>query len=183
MNKNILSVRELQENDIDLIIEYWLGSSPDFMKGMGVEVNKLPGKEQWRAMLEKQLNQPYHEKDSYCMIWLEENKPVGHSNVNKIKFGQEAYMHLHLWNADIRKKGMGTTLVKMTIPYFFKNIELKTLYCEPYALNPAPRKTLERVGFELIREYITTPGFICFEQPVCLWEMSYEQFKNCFKAE
>ena len=178
MNENNLSVRELQEGDIDAITKYWLGSSHDFMKGMGVDVNKLPNIEQWRAMLEKQLSQPFNEKDSYCMIWLMNSKPVGHSNVNKIKFGEEAYMHLHLWHSGTRMEGIGTNLVKMTIPYFFKNIQLKTLYCEPYALNPAPRKTLERVGFKLIKEYITTPGFICFEQPVSLWEMSYEQFKK-----
>src|SRR4029077_17451382 len=116
MGGEVLSVREMEESDIGLITQYWLGSDSDFMKGMGVDVSKIPKKEEWGKMLEKQLSQPYHEKDSYCMIWLVDNKPVGHSNVNKIIFGQEAYMHLHIWNNTTRKKGIGTSFVKMTIP-------------------------------------------------------------------
>ena len=73
---------------------------------------------------------------------------------------------------------MGTQLVKMTLPYFFKNLQLKKLYCEAYALNLAPNKTLEKIGFTFIKKYTTTPGFLNFEQEVNKWELSYEQFKK-----
>lgn len=178
MNDNVLSVRELERTDVDLITQYWLGSDPAFLEGMGVDLTKLPDRQQWAAMLSEQLTQPYEEKKSYCLIWQVGDEAVGHSNVNKIIFGEEAYMHLHLWHSGARKKGIGTALVKMTLPYFFSNLKLKKLYCEPYALNPAPNKTLEKIGFEFVKEYVTTPGWICFEQPVKLWELSYERFKN-----
>jgi len=178
MNENTLSVREIQEGDIELITQYWLNADATFLRGMGVDIDKVPSQEHWRKMLRKQLSQSYPEKESYCIIWEVDGKPVGHSNVNKIIFGQEAYMHLHLWNSGIRKKGIGTNLAKMTIPYFFKNMQLKTLYCEPHELNPAPRKTLERIGFKFLKEYVTTPGWICFEQSVNLWELSLEQFNK-----
>lgn len=38
--------------------------------------------------------------------------------------------------------------------------------------NPAPNKTLKKAGFELVKEYVTTPGPINFEQPVKLWCLS-----------
>ena len=176
MNDNILSVRELERPDVDLITRYWLESDPAFLEGMGVDLARLPDRQQWAAMLSEQLTQPYEEKKSYCLIWQVDNEPVGHSNVNKIIFGEEAY--LHLWNRGVRQKGIGTALVKMTLPHFFTNLKLKKLYCEPYALNPSPNRTLEKVGFEFVKEYVTTPGWICFEQPVNLWELSYERFKN-----
>jgi len=175
MNNPNLSVRELQENDIEHIIQYWLEADESYMKGMGVDTSKIPGREQWKEMLQQQLGQGYEEKQSYCIIWLADGKPVGHSNINKIKFGEEAYMHLHLWKPGARQKGWGTAFVKMTIPYFFRNYRLKKLYCEPYALNMAPHKTMKKLGFEFINEYITTPGWINFEQPVKLWMMSDEQ--------
>ncbi|MNH30184.1 hypothetical protein D3C79_904650 [compost metagenome] len=145
---------------------------------MGVELSKLPTKEQWRGMLSEQLSQSYEEKKAYCVIWQIDGKPVGHSNVNKIIFGEEAFMHLHLWNNHDRKHGAGVELVKKSLPYFFKNLKLKTLYCEPYALNLAPNKTLSKVGFRFINEYITTPGFLNFEQPVNRWELTSERFKE-----
>jgi RimJ/RimL family protein N-acetyltransferase len=109
--------------------------------------------------------QSIEEKKSYCIIWLVDDTPVGHSNINKIVFGEEAFMHLHIWDNTIRKKGFGTEMVKRTLPYFFNNYKLRNLYCEPYALNAAPNKTLEKVGFEFVKQYTTTPGWINFEQP------------------
>ncbi|HWY34787.1 MAG TPA: GNAT family protein, partial [Nitrosopumilaceae archaeon] len=106
------------------------------------------------------------------------NKNIGHSNVNKIVFGEEAHMHLHIWSEDVRKKGVGAELVKLTIPYFFENLKLKKLYCEPYALNQAPNKTLQKVGFEFVKKYRTTPGWLNFEQEVNLWVIYPDKFKK-----
>jgi RimJ/RimL family protein N-acetyltransferase len=176
MNKDILSVREMTAADIEPLTQYWLQADKEFLKAMGVDTGKMPDKETWIKMLSEQLSQPYLQKKSYCIIWLMDDKPIGHSNVNKIVFDEEAYMHLHLWNSLTRKKGLGVQLVKMTLPYYFKNLGLKKLYCEPYALNPAPHKTLEKVGFRFVKEYVTTPGWLNFEQPVKLWEMTYNMF-------
>ena len=63
-------------------------------------------------------------------------------------------MHLHLWNAGIRNQALGTTFIKQTLPYFFKNFGIKLLYSEPYALNAAPNKTLEKAGFEVVLKLI-----------------------------
>ncbi|HEV8273791.1 MAG TPA: GNAT family protein, partial [Chitinophagaceae bacterium] len=145
---------------------------------MGVDLSKMPTREGWKEMLNEQLSQAYEEKKSYCIIWLLNDEPVGHSNVNRIIFGEEAYMHLHIWKPGNRTKGMGLQFVKMTLPFFFQNMKLKKICCEPFALNPAPNKTMEKLGFEFIKEYITIPGFINFEQPVKHWELTYEKFKQ-----
>jgi RimJ/RimL family protein N-acetyltransferase len=176
MDKDQLGIREIQKEDIDFIIHYWLDSETAFLEGMGVDLSKIPSRDQWEQMLNEQLNQSYPEKKSYCLIWLMDGKAIGHSNVNKIIFGEEAYMHLHIWENGIRKKGMGTALVKMGLPLFFKNLQLKKIYCEPYALNPAPNKVLGKAGFEFVKTYITTPGFLNFEQPVNFWELTYDRF-------
>lgn len=96
MSANTLSVREMQKEDIEAIAQYWFGSDSSFLVGMGVDLNKLPAKEEFAKMLSEQLSQPYQEKKSYCIIWQVDNRAVGHSNINKILFGEEAYMHLHL---------------------------------------------------------------------------------------
>jgi len=178
MPEEKLSVREIRQEDIELIINYWLNADKTFLENMGVDVSKMPTKEVWENMLSQQLHQSYHEKKSYCIIWEVDEKPVGHCNINKIIFGREAFMHLHLWKKDIRKSGLGTELVKMTLPYFFNNVNLKILYCEPYSLNPAPNNTLKKVGFEFVKENRTTPGFLNFEQKVNLWKLTGEKFKT-----
>ena len=178
MSENILTVREMRESDIELIIQYWLNADKAFLERMGADINKIPARDEWRKMLTEQLSQPVEEKKSYCMIWEVDNEHVGHSNVSKIIFGEEAYMHLHMWNAGLRQKGLGTALVKKTLPYYFEKLKLKTVYCEPYALNPAPNNVLKKVGFRFIKEYVTTPGWLNFEQAVNRWELSYDNYKK-----
>ena len=34
---------------------------------------------------------------------------------NQIKFGERAFMHLHLWNPENRRKGIGSELVQKII--------------------------------------------------------------------
>jgi len=180
MNIPLLTVREIQEQDIPLITDYWLTADPMFMQSMGVDLTKMPAREEWIAMLTEQLSQLYEQKKSYCIIWETDGKAIGHSNINKIIFGEEAYMHLHIWYADERKRGLGTSFIKLTLPWFFEKYKLKNLYCEPYALNTAPNKILKNAGFEFLKKYVTTPGWINFEQPVKLWVMSADSFKLLF---
>lgn len=173
-----LSVRELQQKDIEPLTAYWLTASPEFLIGMGVDLQKMPRPEEWSMMLNEQLQTSLKDKKSYCIIWLENDVAVGHCNINKIIYGEEAYMHMHLWNNASRKKGNGTAFVKLTLPYFFENYQLKKLYCEPYALNPAPNKTLKKAEFTFVRKYTCVPGILNFEQEVNLWEMTREKYEN-----
>ncbi len=174
MLKNNLTVREICKSDFELLANYWASASDEFLKSMGAVKSKLPAKEQFVEMLFEQLASSYKEKKSYCIIWCINNVPSGHCNVNKIEFGNHAYMHLHLWTDVQRKNGMGARFVKMSLPYFFNNLKLKKLFCEPYALNIAPNKTLARAGFTFVKKYVTTPGNINFEQEVNLWEYRFE---------
>jgi len=171
MELDALNVRVIEDRDISKIADYWLLSDPEFMVSMGVDLDKLPSREGLSNMLRQQIETPIEEKMAYALIWELNGKAIGHSNVNGIEFGKQATMHLHLWNSNERRKGMGTELLKKSLPFYFNDLKLKTLWCEPYALNPAPNKTLEKVGFTFIKRYTTVPGSLNFEQEVNQWRM------------
>jgi len=171
-----LSVREIEEKDIPSIISYWLDSDGDFLKSMGVDLEKIPSTENLEKMLHGQLEKSYAEKPSYATIWEVDGRAIGHCNVGDIIYGDQALMHLHIWDASDRKLGCGFELAKLSLPYFFKNLDLKNLFCEPYALNPAPNRTVEKLGFEFVKEYETIPGALNFMQPVKRWVLTKERF-------
>ena len=184
MNESLrISVREIELRDIEHLEDYWLNSEPAFMIGMGVDLKKLPTREGLRKMLSEQIETPYELKDSYALIWEINGKEAGHSSVNKIIFGKEAYMHLHLWKGYYRKKGLGTELVKKSLPFYFENLKLEQLVSEPYALNPAPNRTLEKIGFEFDKRYVTVPGWLNFEQEVNRWRMTRDTFEKKWSPE
>jgi len=144
------------------------------MKGMGVDLSKLPEEEEWCEFLKTVISTPFPEKSSYCLIWEVDNEPIGHCNVTKIEFGVEAYMHLHIWNQASRTKGLASDFLKKTIPLFFKNLKLQELYCEPWVENFAPNKALPKAGFEFSHSYFGIPGSLNFEQNVNVYRFKKE---------
>lgn len=170
-----MSIRELELNDIEKIVDYFVKSDADFLKGMGADKSKLPIRKEWISKLKSEFKKPNKKKEFYYIIWMINNEPIGHSNINKIDFGNSATMHLHLWKNERRKKGLGLVFLRQTIPYYFKNFELEKLICEPYLKNIAPNKVLKNLGFEFIRTYETTPGWINFHQKVNRYELKKEQ--------
>ena len=168
MNYNL---REMRLPETKLKIRYFREADTGFLRGMGVDREKLPSEEEWFQLLEEDFARPLEQRQFYYLIWEADEIPIGHCNVNKIVYGQQAHMHLHIWRPDHRGKGGATQLLKPSITHFFHRFQLNQLFCEPYALNPGPNKTLPKLGFQLIKSYETTPGWITFHQPVNLWEL------------
>ena len=172
------SIREMTIEDIPLVVDYFVLADEAYLLGMGAIKNKLLPREEWIRLLKAEVKKPYREKEFYYLIWLLDDQPVGHSNVNKIHFGDSATMHLHVWDEQKRMKGMGVEFLKMTIPQYFEKLKLKRIICEPYSQNIAPNKTLRKVGFTFVRVYETVPGWINFRQVVNRYELTAVQLKE-----
>jgi RimJ/RimL family protein N-acetyltransferase len=177
-----LNVRQLRREDLEDIVDYFLNGDDAFLSGMGVDRLKMPPRDHWLKILEEEFSRPDESKQLFYLIWLLNGVAVGHSNINKIIFGEEAYMHLHSWNRVNRGKGLGYHFVRICIPYYFDIFKLKKLYCEPYALNPAPNSILKKTGFDFIKTHETIPGWICFRQSVNTWCLDAEKFKLLYRS-
>ncbi|MDJ0706457.1 MAG: GNAT family protein, partial [Leptolyngbyaceae cyanobacterium MO_188.B28] len=135
-----------------------------------------PAAADWRRLMLEDLERPAPLKHFYYLIWELEGCPVGHSNINKIVFGDEAYLHLHLWEPGRRRSGYGMTFIRDCIDRYFEIFELQNLFCEPYAMNPAPNRILAKVGFDLVKTYEAIPGWINFHQSVNRWVLTQEKW-------
>jgi RimJ/RimL family protein N-acetyltransferase len=135
-------------------------------------LSRLPARELFEQALLGNLALPYPKKKAYALIWEANGTPIGHSNLNPVTYGDEGYMHLHIWQEANRKKGWGAGLIALSLPWYFKNMKVKKLYCQPYALNPAPNRLLEKSGFTFVKHYTTIPGSFSYEQPVNLWKIA-----------
>lgn len=179
--EHIFSVREIKEEDIQYIVQYWKNVSTAHLEAMGIDRKELYIYANLEEYIKKQLDLPYSQKSALFMIGLMDGEPYGHCYVNSISFAHEAHMHLHIWNPVQRQKGLGFQMVKKAIPYFFGHLELKFLISEPYHLNVAPNKTLERLGFQHKKCYTSTPSGWNFTLTVNRWELTKADFQERFK--
>lgn len=168
----ILEVQPFEtENDYQQMIDYFRGADDLSLRAMGVDRSKILPRERWLERLLPDLKRPEPQKHTYYLSWRFEGVPIGHSNVNQIVYGAQAFVHLHLWDAARRRNGWGSSLFQRSLQVFISQLRLRRVICEPYAANPAPSRVLATAGFQLIRRYRTTPGIMNFEQDVDRWEL------------
>jgi RimJ/RimL family protein N-acetyltransferase len=167
MGKPVARLMELGE--VDVIIGYFHQASSEFLNRLGVDPAKLPEPARWRAYYAHEFSLPIEQRKSLLVLWEAGGEPISFSTADKIKLGDEAYMHLHITRPDRRRSGAGTELVQQTARIYFDTLKIKRLFCEPYALNDAPNRTLQRAGFRFVRTHETVPGPLNFHQAVTRW--------------
>lgn len=163
--------RELKAEDIPLIAGYWASLTSSDIKRMYIDETKLSSKEELSARLVKLLDIPPAERPADPLIWEVNGKAVGMTNLNNIVRGEEASIHLHVFDAQNRGKGYGRRLFMLSVQKYLERHQLKKVVCEPAATNPPPNRMMQALGVPVVQSYLTkTPSVICFEHEVNRYE-------------
>lgn len=162
-------VRVMSLSDVDIRINYFHDAPDDHLLRLGVDRALLPTRQEWRAFYEEDYVRPIEERINYSLVWEHDDQPVGFSSADRITFGKEAFMHLHVLDPPNRRHGLGTEFVKQSAEIYFRDLELEQLFCEPNAFNVAPNRTLQRAGFSYLFTHEATPSSINFPQITTRW--------------
>jgi RimJ/RimL family protein N-acetyltransferase len=162
-------VRPMELAEVDVRIDYFHDASDEYLKHLGVDRALLPSREAWRAYYEEDFARPIRERETYNLAWELDGRIVGFSSTDRIEFGEEAFMHLHIVGEPDRRAGLGTEFVRLSVDQYFLALELRRLFCQPNAFNVAPNRTLQRVGFRYVLTAEMQPSPINFPQPLTRW--------------
>jgi RimJ/RimL family protein N-acetyltransferase len=164
-----LLAREMLLEETPIVIDYFHSSTPEHLEVLGVDPSRLPSKDAWAALFKAQYSLPVENRRGFFVIWLGDDRPVGFSSCDKIVFGKQANMHLHVTNASLRQQGVGVECVRQSVEIYFRDLRLLQLFCEPNAFNVGPNRTLQRAGFKYLKTHNTVPGPLNFHQAVNRW--------------
>lgn len=166
-----MAVREMTESEFEFVIEYFFRATPEFLETVGVDPTRLPTPDSWRERFRREQAKPIEQRAWLVVTWLKDSRPLGFSTSDKITYGEQANMHLHVVDPERRNQGYGAECVRRSADIYFERLKLKRLFCEPYAFNVAPNRTLQRAGFKYVKTYMTVPGPLNFRQAVTRWVM------------
>ena len=164
-----LVVREMQPAEVGLRIDYFHDSTDEHLLKLGVDRASLPSRESWRSAYVEDYTLPLEDRKGLSLIWELGGRMVGFSSADRIVFGEEAFMHLHIVSSELRHQGFGVEFVKESARLYFRTLDLKRLYCEPNAFNTAPNRTLQRAGFHYLFTHEGQPSPINFHQATTRW--------------
>lgn len=160
------------------MIDYFVGASDALLETMGVDRRKLPSAHDWltAALADHGLSERDPRRRRFYLAWEHDGATVGHSSIDRIRWGTDARAHLHLWRPELRAQGVGRRLFALSVSAYFERFALARLWVEPRAENPAPNRTLASLGFRLVERYRGMPGEIQFEQDVNRYVISREEW-------
>jgi len=164
-----LTVREMMSSEVNIIIQYFQNATPEHLETLGVDPSRLPPAESWRERLQRECTLPIEQRTVMLVIWLSDDQPVGFSTSDKIRYGEQAHMHLHVTDPERRHQGTGVECLRCSVDIYFERLKLKRLFCEPNAFNVPPNRTLQKAGFKYLKTYMTVPGPLNFHQAVTRW--------------
>ena len=172
------TVQEMALQDVDIVIDYFHNSTPEHLELLGVDPTRLPPRSAWRERYVREYAKPIEQRETLLVMWKSGDQPVGFSSADKIVFGKQANMHLHVLRPEERNSGFGTACVARTAQLYFDALKLERLFCEPNAFNVAPNRTLQRVGFKYVKTHNTVPGLLNFHQAVTRWVLERQQLDS-----
>jgi RimJ/RimL family protein N-acetyltransferase len=164
-----LTVREMAAAETDIIVDYFLNATPEHLEMLGVDPTRFPPAASWRERLHRESALPVEQRAVVLVIWLSSGQPIGFSSLDKIRYGEQANMHLHVVDPGRRHQGIGAECVRRSVDLYFERLKLKRLFCEPHAFNVAPNRTLQKAGFKFIKTHMTVPGPLNYHQAVTRW--------------
>ncbi|MGH9043410.1 MAG: GNAT family N-acetyltransferase [Acidimicrobiales bacterium] len=154
MTDDRLSVRPMCLDEVHIRIAYFHNASDDYLNTLGVD---------------RTLLLALRERETYGLLWEHDGQPAGFSTLDRIRFGEEAFMHLHILESSNRRIGFGTHFVRLSLRHYLEVLKLHHLYCEPNAFNTAPNRTVQRAGFRYLFSHEATPSPIDFPQATTRW--------------
>jgi len=157
--------------DCKLMIDYFHRASDEALRVMRVDRRLVPAPGVWLRQLLSDLDRALTERTAYYLSWWLDGRPVGHSNVNRLVYGSDAFVHLHLWDTDLRNRGLGGQFFARSVAHYLEVLRLQRIVCEPCADNPHANRVLARAGFLWVRRERTIPGPLCVPQDVNRWEL------------
>lgn len=178
MSRPSLAVREMELADVDYRIDYFHSASDEYLRVLGIDRALLPSRDQWHAFYEEDFARPLSQRANYSLLWLIDDERVGFSTTDRIVFGLEARMHLHIVTENLRGRGLGSRFVRLSTAAYFEALQLERIFCEPNALNVAPNRALQNAGFSYLFSHETTPGSYNFRQITTRWVLE-RPILNC----
>jgi RimJ/RimL family protein N-acetyltransferase len=157
VNGKKISVCDIQEDDIAIIVDYWHNSDEAFLDSMGVDHAKITSREATAAKFIDSIPSNRGEFSRMTLIFKHDNKPIGYTNVNFDK-DRIGYAHVHIINANYRQIGFVARLFKRCIDIYKNEFDVKDLRFQTNTENRRINRYLEKMGYKIAgTDYIDKP--------------------------
>jgi len=151
-----VTLRDLEEGDIETIVDYWHESDPAFLQSLGVDLNKLSSKEETRRRLWSSLAADQSPPSRAYFVVTAGDELLIYTNLN-FASAEEACAHFHVLKPGLRSKGVSYFLFPEAIRVFFERFPIQKLVMQTSPHNEKINRLLRRFSLTPQRAFLEKP--------------------------
>lgn len=179
-----ISIRDLSEEDIPLVLNYWFRSPPGFIESMGVDLAKLPDEEEMEKTLRERARAHATSSPSKLnvLMILHDGQPIGCHTLNPIQEGDHGVFHAHIFRADMRGRGVGMHSYPKACRVFMDRFDLPRILFKTPKQNVGAIRVKEKLGIRRIGEEAVSLGVIKDGTLAVVFELKREELEQLERA-
>jgi RimJ/RimL family protein N-acetyltransferase len=172
-----VSVRDLSEADIPLVLDYWFRSPPGFVESLGADPTKLPIETEFADTLGRRIrsNQGLASSKLNSLAILHEGRFVGFHNLNPLVEGDFGVFHAHIARPELRRRGVAECSYPQACRVFLQRFDLKRILFKTPAQNLGAIRVKEKLGIRFIGEEVVDFGIIRAGTLAKVYELTREE--------
>jgi len=180
MNPKLVSLRDLSEAEIPLVLEYWFHSPEGFIESLGVDPAKMPAEEDMKTGLIKkcQDNQKLPDSKLNAVVILYERRPIGLHTLFPMREGESGIFHAHIWDQTMRRKGIAQISYPLACKEFMKRFNLQKILFKTPKQNTGAIRVKEKLGIRYIGEEIVDFSIIKSGTLAQVFEITKEELSE-----
>jgi RimJ/RimL family protein N-acetyltransferase len=156
LSSELISVRDMSENDIPLMLNYWFRSPPGFFEAMSVDPAKMPTESAMEKSLREKIteNGKLSSSKSNALVIAYEGQSIGMHSINPLVEGDHGIFHAHIWNPKFRRRGLGMHSYPKACRVFLDRFDLKKIAFKTPVGNSGAIRVKEKLGIREVGEEV-----------------------------
>ena len=144
--------------DVGKQADYLYCSSEAFLTRIGFDVKKLPTRAEFiqglESRIKSQKNADENQKIHTAIIARINNKAIGVVILNSNVDPENAHAHFHIWDENLRGKGLGEHILKGGLKLLMDHQNRSTAFIEPHKDNVPMNKLIQKCGFNFVEDSV-----------------------------
>ncbi len=157
-----VAVRDFYEADVSPLVNYWYRSPQGFIETMGIDHEKLFPETQFRKLMLDtcEANTLLAVSKLPVLTITYKGKAIGSHAMSPLVEGDHGVFHAHIWNPEMRGKGIGRITYPKACLIFMNRFDLKRILFKTPIRNIAAVRVKEDLDIRCIGEEIIDFGII-----------------------
>lgn len=180
----LVNVRDVVEEDVRKLIDYWYHSPPGFIEAMGIEPSKLLPEQEFQKWMvnECKASRLLVDSKSRSLTITYKEEAVGSHAISPLIEGDHGVFHAHIWAPEMRGKGIARITYPKACLIFMERFGLSRILFKTPIQNIAAIRVKEKLGIRCIGEEIVSFDIIRDGTRAKVFELTRQEAERLVKC-